>query len=49
MDTVMVVHVLWFLCLMQLQRISLKAEQEKILYSINSQSSFGMPQSPSLN
>lgn len=44
----MVVPVLWFLCLMQLQRISLKAEQE-VLYSINSQSSFGMPQSPSLN
>lgn len=48
MDTVMVVHVLWFLYLMQLQRISLKAEPE-ILYSINSQSSFRMPQSPSLN
>ena len=44
----MVVHVLWFLWLAQLQRIGLNEESE-ISYSISSQSGFGVPQSLSLN
>ena len=48
LETVMVVQVLWFRWLAQLQRIGLKEEPE-ISYSISSQSGVGVPQSLSFN